>query len=87
MSTTVFVKTKSLFTSKMFWLGAAQVLVGVGELLTDVLGSSDPAAAGTIVTGIATIILRATTKQPVRTPFVDDVPAKEMAGTKTEPRT
>lgn len=82
----VYVKTKSLFTSKMFWLGVAEVLAGVTELITEAIADSKPVGVAFIAKGLLTIILRIQTKTPVRTPLIDDVPAKEVAGTKTEPR-
>lgn len=61
----VLVKAKSLFASKLFWLGVIQIATGVGELITSEVLNSDGAGWGAVVSGALTIVFRYLTKQPV----------------------
>jgi hypothetical protein len=57
--------SKSLFASKVFWLGVAQLAVGVIDLVKTNVLESETAAWGAVVSGALTIVLRLLTKQPV----------------------
>lgn len=55
--------TKSIFFSKYFWLGCAQIIYGIaGFALHKIDGAS---AYGFVTTGVATISLRFKTSMPV----------------------
>jgi hypothetical protein len=65
--------SKSLFASKMFWLGLLQIASGTLELVgTEVLGS-DGAGWAAVGSGVVTIVLRVVTKQPVTVKGGDEV--------------
>lgn len=74
----VLVKAKSIFSSRTFWLGAAEILTGVGALATDLsstLEAGEPISWLLIGKGVITIVLRYVTKQPVSvTPGVQAMP-------------
>lgn len=68
MAINVYVKAKSIFLSKMFWLGMAEILTGISTLATDLsatLEAGEPISWALIAKGIITIVLRYVTKQPV----------------------
>ena len=86
--TTVFVKAKSLFASKTFWLGVAQILAGLVEIV-DLIQLNVFAGNGggwaAVISGVITIGLRWVTKQPVSVSGKDakPAPAPVGAGTRT----
>jgi hypothetical protein len=66
MPTTTTVSTKSLFRSKLFWLGVVQFAIGLLELVRVNVLESERAAWGSLFFGMLTIVLRLVTRQPVR---------------------
>jgi len=57
--------SKSIFRSRLFWLGALQVVGGAVELVRTNLSSDGAIAWGAVLSGVVTILLRAVTSQPV----------------------
>lgn len=61
----MLVPTKSIFASKLFWLGVVQIITGVLQLIGTEVLMSDGAGWGAVASGALTIIFRIVTKQPV----------------------
>lgn len=59
--------SKPFWESKTFWFGFAQILVGIGTALQELLTKNDFSfvSVGMFVMGIITIVLRAMTKEPL----------------------
>lgn len=56
-------ETKSLLTSKTFYFGLAQMLLGLVGFITGLMGSTE--ATTLILTGVGTIGFRLSTDKPV----------------------
>lgn len=63
MTPTKVVPTKPWYKSKMFWLGIAQILGGMAEVVTTGLQTDE--GLGFIITGVLTVIFRYVTNQPI----------------------
>jgi len=61
-------KGKDLMKSKTMWIGAIEVLIGTLGLLETLFASGEYTAASitAVIAGIATIILRKLTKEPIK---------------------
>lgn len=60
-------KAKKWYTSKTYYIGALEILIGIGGLVATFLEAGDFAAPAIVclVTGVLTIVLRKLTKEPV----------------------
>jgi hypothetical protein len=57
---------KHLLRSRLFWLGALELLVGMADLVRTNVLESERAAWGAVITGAMTILLRIVTTKAVR---------------------
>lgn len=70
----MLVQTKKWYSSKLLWLGVVQVIGGAAELIVEVIEAPEAAIAA-VVSGIATIVLRAVTERPIT---FTDIERKEV---------
>lgn len=56
--------SKTIFTSKLFWLGFVQIGTGVLDLIKTNILESETAAWGAVASGIVTIVFRWFTHRP-----------------------
>ena len=59
---------KPFYTSRTFWVAVLTVLIGAGVLVSEFLAKGDfsPSAITLIVVGVANVILRFLTSEPVK---------------------
>ena len=59
--------TKSIFASRLFWMGVAETIYGLINLVQDMLNGQtvEQEVVTLVLLGVATILLRIRTNQPV----------------------
>jgi len=59
--------TKSIFASRLFWMGVAETIYGIINLVQDMLNGQavEQEVVTLVLLGVATILLRIRTNQPI----------------------